>query len=253
MHWRDTWYFKNSIEWEYKYAGNYGAKGEKRAKRKKATPEQIKQQNQRNKENCVRRLIKANFKEYDYWVTLKFPAGTRMKIEAVKKDIKDFLDKTRKAYKRKQEQFQFIYRIEIGKRGSPHIHILLNRITDVDLIIKKNWKKGGVNFELAYEAGGFKKLADYLVKPQEAEKDPDGKIKSYSTSRNLIRPEPERKHYFRWTVEKLVKEGPKPTPGFYIVPESLVSGVNRFTGMSYLHYTEERILPEERSRKNSRE
>ncbi len=241
MYWRDAWYFDNSIEWEYKYAGKYGAKGEKRTKRKKATPEQIKLQNQLNKEKRVRRLIKANFGENDYWITLKYPAKTRLKIEEVKKHMKKFLDKTRRDYKRKEDQLKFIYRIEIGKRGSPHVHILLNRITDADLIIKKNWEQGTVYFALAYEAGGFKKLAEYIVKPPDEAADPEKKTVPYSCSKNLIRPKPERKYRRSWTVKKLVMEGPKPTPGFYIVPESVVCGVNKYTGMSYLHYEEARI------------
>ena len=88
MYWKDIWRFKNSVEYEIKYKGKYGAKGEKRAKRKKATPEQIKMQNQRNREKNVRRLIKANFGENDYWITLKYPKGTRLKIEDVKKHMK---------------------------------------------------------------------------------------------------------------------------------------------------------------------
>lgn len=241
MYWKETWYFRNSIEHEYKYPGNYGAKGEKRAKKKKLTPEQIRQQNQRNREKKVRRLIKANFGENDYWLTLKYPKGTRIKIEEAKKHMKKFLDKTRKDYKKRERMFKFIYRLEIGKRGGMHIHILLNRIPDADLILKKNWEQGGMDFTLAYEAGGFRRLAAYLVKPPLDGTDPDGKTKQYHPSRNLVRPQPERKKYHRWTVRKLIEEGPKPTPGFYIVPDSVISGVNPYTGMSYLHYEEERL------------
>ena len=77
MYWRDTWRFNGSIEYEFKYAGRYGAKGEKRAERKRASPEQIKKQNQTIRENNVRRLIKANFDGYDLWCTLKYPRGAR--------------------------------------------------------------------------------------------------------------------------------------------------------------------------------
>lgn len=233
-----TWYFNNSIEYEFTFKGNYGKKGEKRAKRQKATPEQIKKQNQKNKENAVRRLMKANWKENDYWLTLKFPAGTKMKIKEVKEKLSLFLRRTRNAYKRKGEMFKFIYRIEIGKRGSPHVHILVNRISEADLIIKKNWEYGGVYFGLAYEEGGFRKLAEYIVKPPDEEVDPEGETVAYNTSRNLIRPEPEIKPYWRRTVEKIIREGPKPTPGYAIDPNTIVSGVNPYTGMSYLKYEE---------------
>jgi hypothetical protein len=125
-YWLDTWTFPNSIEYEYKFAGNYGAKGEKRAERKKATPEQIKKQNQLNKEKRMRRVIKANFLSEDYWMTLKYPEGTRKKVEEVKKELKKFLDDMRKAYKKRSEIFKFIYRMEIGKHGGIHIHVLMN-------------------------------------------------------------------------------------------------------------------------------
>lgn len=245
MHWEYIYRLGDSNEYEYKFAGNYGAKGEKRAKREKPTPEQIKKQNQRNKENRVRRTMKLNFGENDYWITLKYPAGTKLDIKTVKKHMSNFLNKTRRQYKKVGQPFKFIYRIEIGKRGSPHIHILINRIVDADLIVKKSWNHGGVDFTLTYEAGGFKNLAEYLVKPSDEEVDPQNETVAYSTSRNLIRPEPEKKYYFRRTVEKLIKEGPRPTEGFYIVQDSVVSGVNRFTGMSYLYYEEVRIKKRE--------
>ena len=46
MYWKDTYEFLNSNDIEYKWEGKYGAKGEKRQKKKKATPEQMKKQNQ---------------------------------------------------------------------------------------------------------------------------------------------------------------------------------------------------------------
>lgn len=245
MYTRYIWRFKNSIEYEYKFKGNYGAKGEKRAEKEKATPEQIKKQNQRNRENCLRRTMKLNFGENDYWITLKYPAGTVLDINTVKKHIRKFLDKTRRDYKKRGQPLKYVKRVEIGKRGSPHIHILVNRIPDADLIIRKNWEHGRVDFTLTYEAGGFKNLAEYITKPVNEEADPEGETKAYSTSKNLVRPQPEKKTYFRRTVEKIIKDGPEPTKGFYIVPDSVVHGVNKFTGMSYLYYEEVRIKKRE--------
>lgn len=252
-YWLDTWSFTNSIEYEYKFAGAYGAKGEKRADKKKATPEQIKKQNQLNKEKRMRRVIKANFLSEDYWMTLKYPEGTRKKVEEVKKELKKFIDDMRKAYKKRSEIFKFIYRMEVGKLGGVHIHILCNRIDGkphVDLMAKKLWPHGSINYETLYQFGGYKKLANYIVKPIDEEeyeqfslfeKEEQKQFLRYSCSRNLIRPEPERKVYRRWTVKRLIEEGPKPTPGYYIDPESVVSGVNKYTGMSYLQYIEYRI------------
>lgn len=254
---KDVWRFRNSIEYEYKYAGRYGAKGEKRAKRVKATPEQIKKQNQCNREKRMRRLIKKNFRKNDLWNTLKYPKGTRKPLAEVMKDLSKFNAVMRRIYKKMGEPYKFVYRIEIGEQGGIHIHILINRSRkrpDTDVLIQENWKHGRVYFSNIYEAGGYKDLAEYITKlPDEEVKEQmnlfneeEQKILvKYSTSRNLIRPEPERKEYENWTVRKLIEEGPKPTQGYYIDKESIHSGVNRFTGMSYLYYTEVLISPDQ--------
>lgn len=254
MVWKDTWRFTDSIEYEYKCAGKYGAKGEKRAKKKKATPEQIKENNQKQREKTMRRLIKKNFREGDLWATLKYPEGTRKTVKEVTKDLKRFLRKAREKWKRQGEPLKYVYRIEIGDRGGIHIHIIVNRMREgeTDLIIQEIWDHGRVNFQSIYESGGYKKLAAYIVKQPDEEKmeqlslfgkNDRKKLVKYSTSRNLIRPKPERKEYRRRTIRSIVENGPKPTPGFYIDQESIVYGTNPFTGMTYFHYTENRIKP----------
>lgn len=250
---KDTWSFPNSNEYEYKYAGNYGAKGEKRSPRKKATPEQIQKQNQFNREKNVRRIIKANFTPEDLWNTLKYPEGTRKSIEELKKDVKYFTDKMRLEYKKHDEKFKFIYRLEIGKLGGLHAHILVNRsqkIPHTDMLIQEIWKFGRVNYRTLYEYGGYQKLANYIVKKPNKEQEKQlslfeeedrKELIKYSSSRNLIRPEPERKEYRRWTMKQLIENGPEPTPGYYIDKSSIHYGVNQYTGMSYYQYTECRI------------
>lgn len=252
MYWRDTWRFNGSIEYEFKYAGRYGAKGEKRGKRKRASPEQIKKQNQTIRENNVRRLIKANFDEYDLWCTLKYPRGARPPLEQVRDDTKKFLRQTKTEYRKHGAELKYIKRLEIGARGGVHLHILVNRIEEVDTdrLLQKLWTHGRINYETLYESGGYADLAAYIVKPLTEEmegqlsmfsEDDKKEFKSYSSSKNLIRPQPERREYRRWTLRELVEKGPKPTPGYYIDKNSIVSGVNRYTGMSYYRYTEYRI------------
>lgn len=251
-YWLDIWRFRNSIEYEYKWQGNYGAKGEKRKNKIRATPEQIKKQNQKNREKYVRRLLKGNFIEGDLWITLKYPAKTKKPLHEVKKDFKNFVNSLRGKYKRRGHPLKYIYRIEVGKKGGIHIHMVINRIRgeDTDLLIQKTWKHGRVNFTSIYDSGGYEKLAEYITKlPNEEVKEqlslfPEEERKeliSFNSSRNLVRPEPERKEYRKWTMRKLLKEGPKPTKGFYIDKNSVKSGENPYTGMSYLQYIEYRI------------
>ncbi len=253
-YWLDTFKFPNSIEYEYKYAGKYGAKGEKRLAKKKITPEQIKKQNQANRETYVRRLIKENFFPEDLWITLKYPKGTRKPVWEVKKDFARFLERLRYRYRKHWHELKFIARKEIGKKGGIHIHILVPRIkgADTDLIVKDAWTYGSIYFTSIYEMGGYKKLANYIVKQPDEEveeqlslfpKKEREELIRYSCSRNLKRPEPERKVYYKWTLRKIIEEGMDPRPGYYIDKDSIRTGINRYTGMSYLHYTECRINP----------
>ena len=259
--------FKDSNEYEYTYAGKYGAKGEKRAKKKKPTREQIQKQNQRNRVTRYRRLIKANFTQGDLWCCLKYPKGYRIDIEEVKKDLKKFLKMLRRNYRDKHHELKFIYRMEIGARGGIHIHILVNRIwhTQTDIILLKAWETvlrqrripekrtaGMVDYKSIYDSGGYQNLAEYITK-QPSEDSEEYKqlslfapvqqklLLSVSSSRNLIRPEPQQKEIKHWTMRRIIEEGPKPKKGYYIDKDSIVCGINPKTGMSYLKYTEVRI------------
>lgn len=259
MYIQKTYIMINSIEHEYSFAGNYGSKGEKRAERKKKTPEQMKKQNQINKINKIRRTIKLNFYPNDLWVTLKYPAGTRKPIESVKKDFKKFCAKMRADYKKRGEEFKYIYRIEIGKRGGIHIHMLLNAICWSSLLIQKNWLYGTADYTHIYEKGGYHQLASYLAKPVPAQEEMHKQyslfemneedikmLSTYNTSRNLVRPEPDVKKYVKRTMRKTINDGPIARPGYVIDKDSIRIGINQATGYTYLHYTEVRIKQEMR-------
>jgi hypothetical protein len=169
-------------------------------------------------------------------------------MKAVKKDFEKFRRNLRNRYKKAGHPMKYIYTIEIGKRGGIHIHYLVNRIrgepNTYDMICEC-WKHGHPNFKPIYEDGGYNALAEYMAKvPEEGDEwfvDTDKDRYDFGTSRNLIRPTYERKEYKRRTVEKLIKEGPEASRGFEIIKESIRMGENRYTGYSYLYYTERRI------------
>lgn len=241
--------FPNSIEYEIHWIGRYGAKGEKRAQKIKPTKEEVKKQNQKRRETYIRRVLKLNFIRDDLWTTFIYPKGTRKTIEEVVKDISRFHASMRRARKKINAPYKWICRIEIGKKGGIHVHMVINRVRGepTEQLIRDKWKIGRIHFEYLYDTDDFSKLAEYIVKPvpEEQKKNVDKmpaelqkQLVKYSTSRNLIRPEPEKKVYSRWTVKKMIENGPTETKGYSIIKESIVSGENRYTGMSYLYYTE---------------
>ncbi len=234
MAWKKKAYmFENSIEVEEFHNGRYGAPGESRTKKRKATPEEIRKQNIANKAKRCRRKMKCNFKENDYWITLTYSLKERPPDmdTARKKDFKKFADKVRKEYKKAGQAFKWMLHTEIGSKGAVHHHMVINRIPDADIIIRKAWNKGGVHIALMYEEGGYRKLADYLSKVP----DEENKLKEsrYSCSRNLIIPKPKEKVYHR----KTWKGEPKPPKGYYLEKESYHEGRNPVTGYQYRSYT----------------
>lgn len=127
---REIWDFGSTMEIEEKHTGRYGARGQEREEKKKATPEEIAKQNQWRRERDVRRLIKWNFSSGDYWMTLTYKKGERPAWEQMKKDLAKLIRKVRLKYKKKGWELKYIYRLAIGKKGGPHVHLLVNREAD---------------------------------------------------------------------------------------------------------------------------
>ena len=235
-------------EHEVKFEGRYGKKGEHRSERKKATPEQIRRQNEKNRLRRLTRVIRANFDEGDLFLTIKYKRGDRPGVEKFSKDFKAFRTKLGRLYKKAGEPMKYVYRMEIGKNGGAHIHLIINRAEGISLKdIQDKWEHGRINAQTLYREGGFAQLAEYILKAPEWTQaqqftmflEEGKRMWAFNTSRNLIRPQPKRKAFKRRTVEKMIREGIKPKDGYRVIPESVEYGVNPYTGMSYLRYTEE--------------
>ena len=84
------------------YPGNYGAPGCKRRARHKPTPEDVAEQNKRNRERYIQRLILANFSEGDWWLTLTYRKEERPG------SIEEAVDDRRKLIKRLQKEYREI-------------------------------------------------------------------------------------------------------------------------------------------------
>lgn len=236
------------IQIEKSMPGRYGAPGEKRGKKKKPTPEDVRKQNERRRWRKVQRLILMNFREGDWHLILKYRPGERPETYKEAKDHrKKFLDRMREAYRKAGIPFKWIAVTERGKRGQVlHHHLVIEDIrrdgTDTVKLVKKLWTYGGEFFSSLYEDGEYEKLAEYIVK---AETKDEGGWCTYSRSRNLKEPVKtvERVYRRRW------RNPPVAPKGWYVVKDSVYNGENPVTGRPYQHYTIKKLTDIRRSRK----
>lgn len=257
MKYTDNQYIsENFIEHEIHCDFNYGARGQKRLKKKKATPIQINKQNHWNKVKNCRRVIQTNFKTGDLWVTLAYKKDTRKSMRDFIRDIQRFQNFLRTEYKKKGKDLKWIRRLEIGKRGGLHAHFILNNIGDTQ-IVSETWKKsvkdaGRVYFANIDDEDGFNGLAEYICKEPDEEiqgqmsfliPGEKKKLCSISTSRNLERPQVIKKTFNPWSIKRILtgQQIITPTKGYYIDKDSVRYGINKFTGLPYMRYREKKI------------
>lgn len=231
---RLTYLFDNAIE-VYEYLdGRYGAPGQKRGKREKPSPEVIKKRNQWNRERKARHKLRTYMKVNDYLVTFSYRIPARPPdMGTAVGHMKKALTYIRKEYKKRGYPLRWIRNIEVGTRGAWHIHMVVNRVPDADIILKEAWEHGTVNFKLLYEMGEFAELAAYLTKTPDT--DPRLKEARYRSSNNMPLKEPEKKRLVRW------RKKPKEKKGFYLDKQSYHEGTNPVTGYQYRYYTLIRI------------
>lgn len=236
----------------------YAGKRTGRGRMKKATPEEIERWNRAKRRKAVRLLIEANFTKGDPWVCLKYRKDTRKSAQEVSKDLSNFCRKMRIAYKKNKQAFKWIARIEVGKLGGIHVHLICNAFKgDGFSLITDTWasispEASRANVEALDDNPDREQLADYITK--EADKDDDqyhlpGTIEDrravlrIRSSRNLIRPEPVKEPLTRRQFAKLMTEGPKPAKGYAVIPDSVRRGENPVTGMPFIRWKEIRIKP----------
>lgn len=242
---KKTYRFRNAIEIEMYHDGRYGAPGQGRQKRQKPTPEQVEKKNQRNKENKCRRKLREHFRENDYYVTLTYAKDARPPdMKTAKEDFRKAIRQIRRQYTGKE--LKWIRNIEVGSHGAWHVHLVINRIPDLDVILQEAWKHGRIHYQLLHERGEFRELAAYMTKTPRT----DSRLKeaNYSTSRNLPVPDPEVKIIGSRTWKKK----PAIPDGWYLDKDSFWEGINPVTGYPGRSYTLLRLPESQRNRKYNR-
>ena len=170
-----------------------------------------------------------HFRVEDYFTRLSYRVDERPPdMDAAKNDFSRFIRKVRTEYKKRGCELKWIRNIEVGTKNAWHIHIVVNRIPDTDLILSRAWKHGAIHNQLIYDQG-FVKLAAYITKSPLT--DTRLRESSYSTSKNLPIPDPEKK-VIRWKEFHKIK----PPKGYYLDKETYFEGINAM-GYKYRTYT----------------
>lgn len=229
---RTVYRWRNAIEVEDHSSARYGAPGMPRQKKVKASPEQIEKQNQFQKEKRCRHKLRSNFDIRDYFVTVTYAVENRpYSMAQAKKDWNRFVQRLRREYKKRGADIKWIRNIEVGSRGAWHIHMVLNRIPELDMILADSWPHGAVHIQLMHQKGEFAELAAYLTKTPRT----DSRLReaNYSTSRGLATPEPEKTVHHSWQITDKIRV-PK---GWYLDKSTLREGVNPITNYPFRDYT----------------
>ena len=195
----------------------------------------MEKQNQTNREKKARRKLREHFQEEDYFSDLTYRKDARPPdMEAAKEQFSKCIRQVRKEYRKRGYELKWIRNVEVGTKNGWHIHVIINRIPDTDIILQAAWPYGKVINTLMYEKGGFADLAAYITKTPAT--DPRLRESDYSASRNLPIPEPEKKIYRHWKTWKEIKV----PAGYYLDKSSVKEGINPYTGYRYRSYS---LLP----------
>lgn len=215
-------------------------KDEKRKEKKTKTPDQIRKNNQRMKDRKTQRFLLHYFGEGDKYLTLTYTKDEKPDLKRVQKDVKNLTAYLRKFYEAENIELKWCRNIERTKRGIYHIHMVINKLENVDVgkVARAYWKKRHgkiIDIKDMYLDGGFEELAKYISK---TERDENGEmISSFSHSANIKDIEPKKKEYKRRNVRKngAWKEIEVPK-GYELVKESVFEGTDPL-GFPVRHYT----------------
>lgn len=158
----------------------------RRAAWRPTTPAQEKV-NRRRKMREVSRLVNLNFDRSSWMIVLDYDDGMYPdSMEQAKRDIQNFIRRLRPIYKKAGAVLGYTYATERGcETGRTHHHLIIKGGVAKEVILAA-WKKSKRCFaeHLEFTENGYADLAVYTAKKQERWE------RSYTTSKNLIRPEP---------------------------------------------------------------
>lgn len=225
-----------TIEIHNYYTYRWGPDGRPRKKPEKLTTEQQQKINLRKAIMTLRRILNATFSDEhgDLLVTLDYKQILRpVDSREMQKHVATFIRELRKEYNKAGETLKYVYVKEIGKRGACHIHMVLTHCDTK--VLRRCWKRGGVDVKPLWTDGQYARIAEYFIKYSAKTEETEGQLvgKRFYASRNVTRPVPVKMIISR---SNTFRAAPAERKGYYVEPESVLRGINEL-GYEYLAYT----------------
>lgn len=198
--------------------------------RKEPTSEETRQSNLRRIEQRLRWLLNENFRDgVDALCTLSWRKGEAPEDSGeMKRLVTNFLRRLKTKYQKAGKELKYVYTMEIGPKGSRHIHIVLN---DVDLQeLRGAWGPGSVNVQPLNTDGQYGKIAAYFIKYSEKTERTEGQKvgRRYCPSLNLRKPRIKTEHCVRSSFKE-----PQERKGWYIDRDYTTYGLHPIDGRPY--------------------
>ena len=234
---RKTIHTGDTVEVEEYYSNRYGIH-DKRARKLKPTPTQAREAYIRQRKKHLRWLLNENFHDgADALVTLSWGKSRDRPdtLQEVKEAAQAFLRRLRREYTSIGLELKYIYCVEIGPRGSRHIHAVISHAGEVPMMLLQKWWDGVVNVKPLHTDGQYEDLANYMVKSwaeKTAETTGEELKRCYECSKNLEKPKIEVERIREKDIRKDIKE----LPGLSLDRSSVRQGVGALTGRPYRFY-----------------
>ena len=169
-------------------------RGRNRAPKQKETCEAQKKVNDRQLERKLTELMNANCNGEWFYTTFDYAKDKRPETAEELHEHEDkLLRELRKIYKKEKLVFKYFWTAEIGIKGGSHIHMVMSPI-DMRLL-RDVWPYGYTTIKPMDKSGQYSRLASYFIKYFQKTRGTDAALqkKSYNCSKNLDRPEKEKK------------------------------------------------------------
>lgn len=241
-----------TIEVERYYTYRAYKPGERRSPKKEISPEKMQEANERHAIKYLRQLMNCNFDDHSLYLTMEYfkePVRDYVSPEQMKADMKSFLAKARRFYRKHGAELKYIWVAAVGKRSARHFHMVMSGIPEMDyrairdelqqiwdsIYMARHSKRSYIHLEYLY-GDNYGRLAAYFIKQSKTTWETIGKKigKRWNSSRNLKKPVVTKKII----GHKAFRKEPKAPKGYYIDTEYTRSGIGDadYGGYEYLSY-----------------